>query len=130
MLRRIMATLVIAVPIALSIGLVPMSASADTINNEHTASLLLPDVYVAPPPPEKGAPTPDNPETGVVAFPAGSDDTQVLVNRAAYETFVLNYNELREAGDVIAKMLIASAIINIILAGYIVFTMPRKEQLK
>jgi len=55
MLRKTLAALAIIILFALSIGMSPMSASAETIDDPTRSSI---------PPLEKGAPTPDNPETG------------------------------------------------------------------
>jgi hypothetical protein len=85
MLRKFMATLIVAASLFfLSAGFGSDTASAEPSSNSTSA-----------PTPEKYAPTPDNPETGVVAIPGlDTPPETITLDRQSYEEYV-EFNELK-----------------------------------
>ena len=109
MLRKFMATLIVAASLFfLSAGFVPDTASAEPNSNSTSA-----------PAPQKYAPTPDNPETGVVAIPGiDTPPKTITLDRQSYEEYV-HFNELKT--EVLIIALVALFFMGVIGIVFIVF---------
>jgi hypothetical protein len=120
MLRKFMATLIVAASLyCLSAGFGSDIASAEPNSNSTSA-----------PAPQKYAPTPDNPETGVVAIPGiDTPPKTVTLDRQSYEEYVY-VNDLKT--EVLILALVTLFFMGVVGIVFIVFNIidTRRSKLR
>ena len=119
MLRKALATLAAIILLALSIGMSSMSASAETVDDPTRSSI---------PAPEKGAPTPDNPEVRYVEIRGMNNQKSISIPIDVFVSYAQNAKDTRDTLEWVTKLLLVMTSAVCVLGTVLVSSRGKESQ--